>query len=56
MNPQRIINPIAIVNVFVSLKYQVTTTAMITMNQFVAEMELLIATNVMLKTQVSKNG
>ena len=53
---QRIIDPVAIKNVLMSQKYQVTTIAMIAINQFVAEMELLIATNVMLKTQVSKNG
>ena len=53
---QRIINPIAIMNVLMSLKYQVTTIAMITMNQFVAVMELPMVTNVMLKMQASKNG
>ena len=53
---QRIINPIAIMNVLMSLKYQVTTIAMITMNQFVAVMQLPMVTNVMLKMQASKNG
>ena len=53
---QRIINPVAIINVLMSLKYQVTTIEMITMNQFVAVMELPMATNVMLKMGVSQNG
>ena len=53
---QRIINPVAIMNVLMSLKYQVTTIAMITMNQFVAVMQLPMVTNVMLKMQASKNG
>ena len=53
---QRIINPVAIMNVLMNLKYQVTTIAMITMNQFVAVMELSMATNVMLKMRASQNG
>ena len=53
---QRIINPVAIINVLMSLKYQVTTIAMITMNQFVAVMELPMSTDVMLKMQASQNG
>ena len=50
---QRIINPAAIMNALMSLTYKVTTIAMITMNQFVAVMELPMATNVMLKMQAS---
>ena len=53
---QRIISPVAVMNVLMSLKYQVTTIAMITMNQFVAVMELPMATIVMLKMQASQNG
>ena len=52
---QRIINPVAIINVLMSIKFQVTTIAMITMNQFVAVMELPMATDVMLKMQASQN-
>ena len=49
-------DPAVIVDVLMSLKYQVVTIAMIIMNQFVAAIELPMATNVMLKTQVSQNG
>ena len=53
---QLITNLVAIVNVLMSLKYQMITIAMITMIQFVAAMELPMATNVMLKMRVSQNG
>ena len=53
---QRIINPVVIISVLMRVKYQVTTIEMITMNQFVAVMELPMATNVMLKMQASQNG
>ena len=53
---QLIINPVVTVDVLMILKYQAITIAMIIMNQFVAAMELPMATNVMLKTQVSQNG
>ena len=53
---QLITNLVVIVDVLMSLKYQMITIAMITMNQFVAAMELPMATNVMLKMRVSQNG
>ena len=45
-------NLVVIVDVLMSLKYQMITIAMITMNQFVVVMELHMATNVTLKMQV----
>ena len=53
---KRTTNPAIIVDVLTILKYKVITIAMIIMNQFVDAMELPMATNVMLKTQVSQNG